>query len=212
MALSYLTNTKLTQSKLIAWYGLMQDEFDIVFIPKKESWLMKFFTFFISLARIFNKNICTPKEFMEDYTTTIYNRIYISYDIGSSPNYISEIFLIAHEVTHTLQFREERFLMPLKYLFSNVRRSEYETEAFLTHLELCHYLLLGAEDLKQQHYQDYIRKCMIELQANYGVSGTDLLEDEQWLQFRLERLNQDAYVLTEPSRLALGLLRNLDAY
>jgi hypothetical protein len=210
MALEFKTFGKLTNSKLIGWYKLMSQDQNVSFIPKKTSWLMKLFAFFIGLARIFNKNICSPKEFIEDYTTTIYGNIYLSYEIGTGNN-VSEIFLVLHELKHTQQFREHPILMPIKYLCSPSKRAEYEVECFMTYLETCSVLLVGTEAEKFVHYQNYANKCLIELQTNYGIDGDQLEGMKNQFQNYIAMLISGIPIpLTEPVRTGIQRLVDLN--
>ena len=147
----------------------MQDEFDVVVQEKKTSKLMRLFAFVLGIVRRIIPNVCSSKEFMEDFTTTVYGTVYVSYDPGSLEDEYarSEICHMVHEFTHVEQFRRE-FFMPLKYIFSAYWRMRYEVEAYCRTIE---YLIRSKAEVD---YVGEINSDLDSLKSSYGVGDENV--------------------------------------
>lgn len=174
----------MVSNKLQAWYLLMQNEFDVKVQEKKDSRFMKLVAFLLGIVRKFVPNVCSPKEFMEDFTTTIYGTVYVSFDPGALDDADSEeeIIHMVHEFTHVEQFRRE-FLMPLKYVFSSYWRMRYEVEAFCRSIE---YLSRSrAEDVD---YVGTMNGNLESLKSSYGVGDENMRIAKKLMQASLLRI------------------------
>jgi len=110
---------------------------------------------FLNFFRILSKEI-----FMNYFSTTIGNTIYTNFKIGDPLyNLASQLALATHEHTHVLQYRKEKFIFFLKYLFSSSARAKYEAEAYTTNIEL-HYFL-HKEIININYFADALKyyKC-----------------------------------------------------
>jgi len=190
----YNTDLKLSRTKIVTWYRKMGDRFSVKYIQKKRSFLMIIISFFLGIGHLFSKGICSRKEFMDDFTTTLYGRIYIDYEIGNSKqmSYRSNIPHIMHEIQHTRQFRKNPIMMPLRYLFSKSWRARYEAECWMTHLEYSYkYELNGTKDSKIVHLSRYIRDCSDKLIDYYGVDRLNALKVYDVMMNKLSYISKD---------------------
>ncbi len=179
-------------NKIQSWYLLMQNEFDVMVVEKKDSRLMRLVAFFLGIIRKFISNVCSPTEFMDDFTTTIYCTVYVSFPVSElkDENYVHEISHMVHEFTHAEQFRTE-LLMPLKYLFSSHWRMRYEVEAYCRTME---YLIRTKVEFD---VADYISEQLGSLQESYGVGPSDLKVAKNLMQAYFLRLKNGTEPLSE---------------
>lgn len=156
-------------NKIQSWYLLMQNEFDVKVVEKKNSRFMKLVAFCLGIIRRFIPNVCSPTEFMDDFTTTIYGTVYVSFPVSEleDKDYVQEISHMVHEFTHAEQFRREA-LMPLKYLFSAYWRMRYEVEAYCRTME---YLVKAKVKFD---IGDFVSGNIDSLKSSYGVGPSDL--------------------------------------
>jgi hypothetical protein len=151
---------------------------------------MKIIAFFMNILHFFSKDIVSGKEFINDYTTTIFGTVYTSYDITSlkeGDSYAHHIPHIVHEFTHVLQFRRNWFTMPIKYLFSKNARAMYEAECFASHLEYAwkYELAIKEAAYKRLHLSEYITNSLKGLDDDYGIDSSQLLKVDKYLQDKL---------------------------
>lgn len=160
----------IVKNKIQSWYLLMQNEFSVKVQNKKDSRLMRLIAFFLGIIRKFIPNVCSAKEFMEDFTTTLYGTVYVSFDVSElkDEDYVHEISHMVHEFTHVEQFRRE-LLMPLKYLFSSYWRMRYEVEAYCRTMEYLYRAKIDGTDFLSE-----IESDLWSLKSSYGVSAENL--------------------------------------
>lgn len=79
----------------------------------------------------------SSKKFLEQYSTTIGNRVYLSYTIGkgTKTQLFDQICTLVHETQHVVDFCENQLNMA-SYLFHRLSRSKLETKALSTYLYL----------------------------------------------------------------------------
>ncbi len=127
----------------------------IKIVYKKRSYFIKLIAWFLNFFRILSKEI-----FMNYFSTTIGNTIYTNFKTGDPLySFVSQLFLAAHEHTHVLQYRKEKFIFFLKYIFSSSSRAKYEAEAYTANIEL-HYFLFK-EIIDVNYFADSLKyyKC-----------------------------------------------------
>lgn len=117
-----------TQAEADAFTAFMASHFDVSIIDKDDAVEMQIAGSFLDALGIIDKEL-----FFSSYTTTIGNKIYMP--TNTSP--WNRIFILPHEVTHTLQFRKDGFA-PLSwaYLTDQEQRSMLEAEAYVVSSEM----------------------------------------------------------------------------
>lgn len=161
--------TKATTNKymsaLEAWYHCMEVQYKMQVVQKKDSALMKTIAFFLNIIHKFFSNVCSGEDFMNSFTTTLFNKIYVCYPINSlkDDNYNIDIPHIIHETQHVLQFRSS-LMMPVKYLFSGYQRMLYEVEAFSNEIEY------KVKTKDPENLMIFIENAVWSLKSEYGVS------------------------------------------
>jgi hypothetical protein len=181
---------RLNADKLKVWYGLYGAKLDIRFIYKPKSWIMQVIAFFLGIVHFFNKNVTSRREFLDDFTTTLYGRVYTSYDvreIQDATNLNGHIPHIIHEARHVMQFREHPIMMPLKYVFSKFSRAMAEAECFATHLEYIWNFASAhrSEEERERECYGYITKVLEGLRNDYGISPAQLERAQTFLNARV---------------------------
>jgi hypothetical protein len=83
-------------------------------------------------------------KFLQDYATTLGERIYIPFEIGQEDHTSlkSQVRICVHEHQHVLQYREEPLSFVVRYLADRAQRAMFEAEAFRCNLEV-EYTLTG---------------------------------------------------------------------
>jgi len=183
----------LVSNKIQSWYLLMQNEFSVKVVKKSNSTLMKIVAFILGIARKVIPGICSSKEFMDDFTTTVYGTVYVSFDVGElkDEDYVEEISHMVHEFTHVEQFRRE-FLMPLKYIFSSYWRMKYEVEAFCRSFE---YLFRSKAD--NVDFLFILNSNLESLKDAYGVGEENIRIAKKLMQTSLLKIQNGSEPKTE---------------
>ena len=128
---------RVGKTKIIEFYDRMSKRFDVKIIEKKNSQLMILVSWLLGMLHFFWKSVPSRKEFMEDYSTTFFNRFYIRSKVGDSKeiSYNDHIYLLLHEFRHVEQFRGSLF-MPFEYLLDSDARALYEAHACYTRINM----------------------------------------------------------------------------
>jgi len=192
MKLPWLDTT--AKNKIQSWYLLMQNEFSVKVQEKKTSTLMKIVAFFLGLIRKVVPNVCSQKEFMDDFTTTLYGTVYVSFDLADlkDEDYVNEIGHMVHEFTHVEQFRRE-LLMPLKYVFSQYWRMRYEVEACCRTLEY-----LSRAGFEGVDFFAEMNSDLYNIQNSYGINAENMKIAKRLMQAALIQIRND---FSDPSTL-----------
>lgn len=114
-------------------------------INRKDSLLIKIIGRVMALFRL-----TTYDHWMNYVGTTLLNRIYIPFELGKEHptwNLLVQLNYIVHEMVHVSQYRNSK-LMPLKYLFSKKKRTEYECEGYASNLRMDYELNRVVDPLK----------------------------------------------------------------
>ena len=74
--------------------------------------------------------------FMENYTTTLGDRIYVPFEIGGDEkSLVTQLAICTHEHQHVCQWRKDKTGFIIRYLADRAQRALYEAEAMLSSLE-----------------------------------------------------------------------------
>jgi hypothetical protein len=113
----------------------MQKEYGSDVVPKADSELMKLVAGFLDVT-----DILDDEAFMERFTTTLHNNIYIPFGIGvvqANRSLWSQIRTCVHEHQHIEQGNREGWLtFGGQYLTSKANRANYEAEAYGCDMEM----------------------------------------------------------------------------
>lgn len=94
---------------------------------KSKSTLMKICAWFLNLFGFMSK-----EKFMEGFTVTIGNTIYIPFEVGNfnTMPYKAQLAIFPHELKHVFQYREEGWKYCFRYLSARKWTAKYEMEAY----------------------------------------------------------------------------------
>jgi len=146
------------------FYEIMLKSFKAKVVEKKDSTYMKILSLFLDKITPIDND-----EFMEKWTTTLWNTIYIPFEVGVPTELYPlnrQITTLIHELTHVSQFQKSPHLMPLMYALDHVERAiTYEAEAFSATIEF-NYARFG----NQYHpiWENYVDKL-----SNYNCTERD---------------------------------------
>jgi hypothetical protein len=107
------------------------------------------------------------QQFMAGYVTTVKNKIYVPFKIGTDTQQWSlwdQVFICAHEFGHVHQWHVDGYAFWLRYLFSSAKRAGYEAEANKATFDVY---------FDQMHEMPNIQKVAQSL-AYYGCTDLDI--------------------------------------
>lgn len=127
-----MSELKFTPSILLEIADELSKKYHAKILNKKDSNAM-----IIASHVVAFKSPLSSKEFMERFSTTIGNRIYLNFTLGDpeSRELWSQLRLLGHEFQHIVQLYES-LLFTYRYLKQSGRRSLYEVDALHVNFEL----------------------------------------------------------------------------
>jgi hypothetical protein len=125
---------KLTPEIVVAFWKHMQSKYQFEVINKAKASEMKAVAKFLGRMGIMDAD-----TFMKRYATTIGNRVYIPFEIGTG-DLISQVCLCVHETQHTVQFDRNPIKFAALYCASSAGRAHYEADAMTTDMEMTFFL------------------------------------------------------------------------
>jgi hypothetical protein len=130
--------------------------------------------------------VVTQEKFAR-MSTTICGRIYFGFDplVETDPAYVATI---AHEFDHVRQWHQGHEVFVVEYLTSDIRRAEYETEAWTVSAEVRH--LLGLPIPSATEYA-------ARLATSYGCGPEAVAHCQQILEMRLRPLLDSGAIGTQ---------------
>jgi hypothetical protein len=183
-----------TSEEVKKFYIHMLTHFGAKIVDKKSDDQMKMVAEFLDTLGILDK-----KSFLEIFTTTINNNIYIPYEIGvesGSYDLWGQITVLIHECQHVVQARKEGFeTFAVKYLTSKSNRAYYEARAFCCDLE-AHFWRYGV-------LHDPGSRAL--LLTNYGVDKEDISYAQKHLEACAITIRQDG-LITDAGQVAIEYL------
>lgn len=126
--------TEPTPQLVQDYWAYMTQKFGSRVIQKDDAPAMELASVALSILGILDRN-----TFMERYTTTLINHIYIPFKIGvphEHYNLWDQIRVCAHEHEHVYQFRQEGVEFCTAYITSTASRAAYEARAMQADQEL----------------------------------------------------------------------------
>jgi hypothetical protein len=122
---------KLTPDMVIKYHKYLCKKYNTKIIDKDSAAEMELVGMFLEMMGIQDKD-----NFLNNYSTTIGHRIYLSYEPGSSEiPLINQVETITHEHHHVRQVNRDRLFM-VKYLLDKDYRAFKEARAYTTNLEM----------------------------------------------------------------------------
>jgi hypothetical protein len=129
----YVMTTKLVTSEMVVkFHKYMAKTFGFQIVNKNDAVEMKLIAQFLPyFAPI------SSKEFMSQFSTTIYDNVYLSYEIGKGNKYElwRQIRVITHESQHAVDFQKNPMDM-MWYLTLDTARTTLESRAMATSIYL----------------------------------------------------------------------------
>lgn len=128
---------KLTSAMVKQFYAYMTKKYGAKIIDKNNAAEMEIVGWALDLMGIQDK-----EDFLNNYSTTVGNRIYLSFEPGSNEiPLINQVETLVHELKHTQQMDRDP-LFVVKYLTDKSYRAHKEAAAYCTNLEM-HYWYCG---------------------------------------------------------------------
>lgn len=124
----------MNKEAVIAFYNWICKKYGVSICNKSDSTKMKLVAWFLD-----QMGITAKKEFLENFTTTINQTVYIPFKIGEGEPWQlwGQIGTIIHEVIHAQQARKEGFVRyAFRYLSDKDCRASYEAEAYRSEMVL----------------------------------------------------------------------------
>jgi hypothetical protein len=130
-------NTVVTREMVVGLWAHLEHHYGSRLLDKESSMDMQL----VSRA-LGQMGILDQRKFMEQYTTTIEDVIYVPFVVGdaSTMPLDSQLHVCCHEHQHVVQWRKERGLFLLEYLTDKDKRAHHETEAMQVDLEIDYWL------------------------------------------------------------------------
>jgi len=127
-----MSTKELSPELVIDFWHYMQKKYDTKVVNKKKSKLMRAVANFMD-----DFGIMSGKKFMNDFTTTLFGKIYVPFTIGdaNTKRLESQIAICVHEHQHIQQNRRDNGYSR-KYIFNKAYRAYVEAEAYGANMEL----------------------------------------------------------------------------
>lgn len=125
---------QITSATVIDLWHHMEKQYHSSHTSKSDSGMMRMIGYFLNGLGILDKG-----KFLERYTTTIGNVIYIPFRIGVTDDRYSlrnQLMTCVHEHQHVVQWQRGGISFMLEYLTDSARRAVYEVEAMSSTLEM----------------------------------------------------------------------------
>ncbi len=150
----------ITPKLTINFHKYMARKYKFKIVKKSDSDMMKVIAIFLSyLVSI------KPEDFMKKFSTTIWDRVYVPYEIGKGnrSQLFRQICTITHESRHVYDFRKNS-ITPLLYLGDKTKRTEMEFKAIST----CLYLYWWRYERLPNIWEK------VSILTKYGLDKTDI--------------------------------------
>lgn len=126
-----MATKKLTPELVKKFYKHFTKNYGMKIVDKDNAAEMEMVGWFLDLMGIQDKD-----DFLNNYTTTIGNRIYISFEVGSKEIPLDrQIETLVHELHHKRQMNRDNLFM-IKYALDKDYRALKEARAYTTNLEM----------------------------------------------------------------------------
>jgi hypothetical protein len=133
--------------------------------------------------------IMDAEKFLEDFATTIFETIYIPFEIGQETfnrwSLISQMATAIHEHEHVYQCQVHGPLVfAADYLAKRSSRAHYEAQAYRTNMEFRYWLTGGIDDPTY-----YAQKIL-----NYGCGQDEVAYVRNYLEMSVPVIEQGAFI------------------
>lgn len=191
--------TEPTPQLVIDLWTYMQSVYGSDVIQKADSELMKLVAGFLDVA-----GIQDDETFMQRFTTTLHNNIYIPFELGvvSPQGYDlwGQICICVHEHQHIEQGTREGWVQfSGQYLTSPAFRANFEAEAYGCNMEL-EYWRRGTSLNPKAYGQQRVEGL-----SSYGCNAAQIEQAKQTIALRADLLLQDG-LENKCSQLAIAFL------
>lgn len=179
-----------------AFWAYMQSEYGSDVIQKADSALMQLVAKFLDVTDILDNEV-----FMQRFTTTLHNNIYIPFELGNPERDLwSQIRVCVHEHQHIEQGQRDGWLtFGGRYLTSPSFRANYEAEAYGCDMEMEYWRNGAGFD---PHVYGANRVTTLK---NYGCKPEHIEQAQQTILIRADTLAQGG-VENKCSQLAIAWL------
>lgn len=123
---------ELTPKMVIDFWEYMTKEYNTQVIDKNSAKEMRWVASILHLLGIVKK-----RDFLNKFSTTLGNKIYIPFTIGvgDSNELENQVAICVHEHMHVLQDRKD-WRYKLRYLTNSAHRAHYEADAYRSNMEM----------------------------------------------------------------------------
>ena len=126
-----MARRKLTPEIVKKFYKYMTKKYGMKIVDKDNAAEMEFVGMFLEMMGIQDKD-----DFLDNYTTTVGNRIYIPFEVGGDEFSLDEqVETLVHELHHKRQMNYDKTFM-LRYALDKSYRAHKEARAYTTNLEM----------------------------------------------------------------------------
>ncbi len=182
------------------FYKIMSKKYECDIVDKDDNIMMEGISYFLDGIGIMDK-----EEFLNNFTTTIFDNIYVPFEIGNATecSLNTQISILIHELVHVRQFNESKIKMPIAYLINSADRAMYESEAWSANIE---FLYKRGYTIKESHLDHYSKKF-----KKYGGNSKDILVIKNKMKSDLAMIQQNIPLTSEVFQ-AIEVLKNLGSW
>ena len=185
----------IKSSQVVKFWDVMGDKYDFSVHDKRKSGNMDRISRLLDMIGVQDR-----QAFMENYTTTLGDDVYIPFSLGKGRQreMVNQIITCVHEVQHVLQYRRNPMRFFSNYALSDAARTHYEVDAYRTNMEIWYYLkgtILSPRGLS---------KCL----EGYGVSKGDIHVAEKHLRVSAKLLKHGV-IVSGVSKDAIKIMRRM---
>lgn len=159
----------LTPELVQQFYADATQHFGCSVIDKADSKNMKAVAVFLDAIKVTDRD-----DFMTRFTTTIFDDIYIPFDVGDAGDYslVDQVDILVHELVHVQQFRDDRVGFTVGYLLHEAARAEYEAVAYSADMEM-HFWRTG---------EIYDIRARAQLLSHYALEADEIDFAANWME------------------------------
>jgi len=124
----------ITPEMVVSAWDHMRRYYNTKIVSKEDQELMQMIGRSLDIMGIMDK-----ERFLETYTTTVGDVIYIPFEIGVGTDkhpLHTQLYICGHEHQHYVQYRDGRMQFMLEYLSDSTYRAKYEAQAMHTSMEI----------------------------------------------------------------------------
>jgi len=192
-----------TPEMVIGLWQHLEETFESDVVYKPDSTLMEGIAWALDVM-----DILDPKEFMDNYGTTIFNTIYIPFQVGEAGivagwPLVNQASMAIHEHHHVHQCATQGpVIFASSYLAKKSGRAHWEAEAYRCNMEYYYWLRGHIDDTEPARYARKIK--------NYGCGDDEVKYIKDFLEMSLPVIRENV-VISPVCTEAFKFLENYNA-